>query len=89
MLEDDFTYVLRKALLGHGLAPALLAAQARVPEQEVLAFLKGSFSADLAARVAPPLVSPRPLSPRTRAIIRKHADCRGSGGWIFPSETSG
>lgn len=55
MLEDDFTYVLRKALLGHGLAPALLAAQARVPEQEVLAFLKGSFSADLAARVAPPL----------------------------------
>jgi glyoxylase-like metal-dependent hydrolase (beta-lactamase superfamily II) len=55
MLEDDFTYVLRKALLGHGLAPAQLAAKAGVPENEVLAFSRGSFSADLAARVAPAL----------------------------------
>lgn len=55
MLEDDFTYVLRKALLGHGLAPAQLAAKAGVPENEVLAFLRGSFSADLASRVAPVL----------------------------------
>lgn len=55
MLEDDFTYVLRKALLGHGLAPAQLAAQAGVPENEVLAFLRGTFSSDLARRVAPVL----------------------------------
>lgn len=53
MLEDDFTYVLRKALLGHGLAPAQLALKAGVSEQEVMAFLRGSFSADLARRVAP------------------------------------
>lgn len=55
MLEDDFTYVLRKALLGHGLAPAQLAAKAGVPENEVLALSRGTFSADLAARVAPSL----------------------------------
>ncbi len=55
MLEDDFTYVLRKALLGHGLAPAQLAAKAGVPENEVLAFLRGLFSADLASSMAPVL----------------------------------
>lgn len=53
MLEDDFTYVLRKALLGHGLAPAQLALKAGVSEQEVMSFLRGSFSSDLARRMAP------------------------------------
>jgi hydroxyacylglutathione hydrolase len=55
MLEDDFTYVLKKALAGHGLAPSEAAAIAGLPEGEVLALLRGSFSADTARRIAPAL----------------------------------
>ena len=40
MLEDDFTYVLRKALKGHDLAPAEAAARAGLSEKDVLAFQK-------------------------------------------------
>ena len=52
MLEDDFTYVLRKALAGHQLAPAEAAAQAGITEHSVLAFLRGSFCAETARRLA-------------------------------------
>ncbi len=55
MLEDDFTHVLRKALLGHGLAPAAVAARAGIPESGVLALLRGRFSAETAANIAPVL----------------------------------
>lgn len=55
MLEDDFTYVLRKALLGNGLAPAEAAVRADLPETDVLAFLRGSFSRKTALRIAPVL----------------------------------
>ncbi len=52
MLEDDFTYVLRKALMGHELAPAQAAALAGLPENDVLAFLRGTFSAASARKLA-------------------------------------
>jgi glyoxylase-like metal-dependent hydrolase (beta-lactamase superfamily II) len=55
MLEDDFTYVLRKALIGHSLAPAEAAAQAGLPANDVLAFLRGTFSAATACKLAPVL----------------------------------
>ncbi len=52
MLEDDFTWVLRKALKGHDLAPAAVATRAGLPESEVLAFSRGKFSPDTARRLA-------------------------------------
>jgi len=48
MLEDDYTYVLRKALLGHGLSPAEAAEQAGLSAADVLAFSRGRFSAEVA-----------------------------------------
>lgn len=74
MIEDDFTWVLRKALKGHSLAPTEAAQRAGLPEQEVLAFSKGKFSEPIArglgetlglrtaAFVAHPGYEPRPLS---------------------------
>jgi glyoxylase-like metal-dependent hydrolase (beta-lactamase superfamily II) len=55
MLEDDFTYVIRKAFKGLDLAPAEAARLARLPESEVLAFSRGKFSMDTARRLAPVL----------------------------------
>lgn len=55
MLEDDFTYVLRKSLMGHELAPAEAARRAGIPETQVLAFLRGTFSAETARKLAPVL----------------------------------
>jgi glyoxylase-like metal-dependent hydrolase (beta-lactamase superfamily II) len=55
MLEDDFTYVLKKALLGHDLAPTGLAERAGVAESEVLSLLRGTFSSESARRIAPVL----------------------------------
>jgi len=55
MLEDDFTYVLRKALLGNGISSAEAAARAGMTEQAVLSFLSGNFSAASARRLAPVL----------------------------------
>ena len=54
-LEDDFTYVLRKALIGHALAPSEAAARAGLTEAEVLAFLRGMFCAATARKLAPVL----------------------------------
>lgn len=55
MLEDDFTYVLRKAMTGHGVTPADLAKRSGVPEPQIATFLAGDFSADIARRLAPAL----------------------------------
>jgi len=55
MLEDDFTYVLRKALTGHNLTPAAAAQLAGIAEAAVLSFLRGSFDETTARRLAPVL----------------------------------
>ncbi len=55
MLEDDFTYVLRKALAGHSLAPADAAAAAGISECSVISFLRGTFDPATARRLAPVL----------------------------------
>lgn len=55
MLEDDFTYVIRKALKGLALSPSEAAAQAGLSETEVLQFSRGKFSATTARRLAPVL----------------------------------
>ena len=52
MLEDDFTYVLRKALKGYALTLAEVALRAGISESQVLAFSRGHFSADTARRIA-------------------------------------
>lgn len=55
MLEDDFTYVIRKAFKGLALSPGEAAQLAGIPEGDVLAFSKGKFSANTARRLAPVL----------------------------------
>ncbi len=55
MLEDDFTYVIRKALKGLGLTTDEAARQAGLREIEILNFAKGNFSAEAARRLAPVL----------------------------------
>ena len=55
MLEDDFTWVLRKALKGLALSPGEAASRAGLPEKEVLAFSRGAFSAATARAIAPVL----------------------------------
>jgi len=54
-LEDDFTWVLRKALKAREMAPSLLAELAGASQREVIAFSRGRFSADLARQLAPHL----------------------------------
>ena len=67
MLEDDFSWVARKAFKGLGLAPAEAARQAGLPENEVMAFSKGKFSADTARRLAPVLgLNPAALATHDR-----------------------
>lgn len=53
MLEDDFTYVLRKAFKGLALSPSEAALLACLPETEVLALSRGHFSAATARKLAP------------------------------------
>jgi hydroxyacylglutathione hydrolase len=55
MLEDDFTYVIRKALKGAALAPNEAAARAGLSENSVLSFLRGNFTTEVALRLAPAL----------------------------------
>jgi hydroxyacylglutathione hydrolase len=54
-MEDDFTYVIRKALRGHDLAPAEAAALAGLREGEVMSLLRGKFSEQAARAIAPVL----------------------------------
>ncbi len=74
MLEDDFTYVIRKAFKGLSLAPTEAARLAGLPENEVLSFSRGNFSAATARKLGPilglnpealashPHFQPRPLT---------------------------
>ena len=55
MLEDDFTYVIRKAFKGLALSPGEAAGRAGIPEKEVLSFSRGNFSAEVARKLAPVL----------------------------------
>ncbi len=55
MLEDNFTWVLRKAFKGLALAPGEAASRAGLPENDVLALSRGHFSAETARRLAPAL----------------------------------
>ena len=55
MLEDDFTYVFRKSLMGRGLSPSAAAKRAEIPETDALSFLRGTFSAETARKLAPVL----------------------------------
>jgi glyoxylase-like metal-dependent hydrolase (beta-lactamase superfamily II) len=54
-LEDDFTWVLRKALKAAGLAPAQAAERAGVAPAAVATFSRGRFDAALAGMLAPAL----------------------------------
>ena len=79
MLEDDFTYVIRKAFKGLDLAPAEAARNAGLPEAEVLAFSRGRFSVDTARQLAPALhLNPEALArhagylPRPLALPEIH-----------------
>ena len=55
MLEDDFTYVIRKAFRGLNMAPAIAAKKADLSENDVLSFSRGHFSKETALRLAPVL----------------------------------
>jgi hydroxyacylglutathione hydrolase len=55
MLEDDFTYILQKALDGNGLAPDEAAKRAGLPEKQVRDFQAGAFSEETARKLAPVL----------------------------------
>lgn len=55
MLEDDFTYVLRKAFKGLDLAPGEAAVRAGLRESAVLSLSRGNFSAETARKLAPVL----------------------------------
>lgn len=54
-MEDDFTYVIRKALRGLSMAPGEAASRAGLPETEVMGLIRGKFSAAAARRLAPVL----------------------------------
>ncbi|MES2475306.1 MAG: MBL fold metallo-hydrolase [Verrucomicrobiota bacterium] len=69
VLEDDFTWVVRKALKGCGLAPSEASIRAGLPEPEVLAFTRGNFSPETARRLAPVLG----LNPDALANHNRHA----------------
>lgn len=71
MLEDDYTYVIRKAFKGLALAPGEAALRAGLPENEVLSFSRGNFSADTARRLAPVLgLKPEALAKHDRYLPR-------------------
>ena len=52
MLEDDFTYVLRKALTGHGLTLGEAAARVGIPDADLERFLGGRFCEKTARKLA-------------------------------------
>jgi glyoxylase-like metal-dependent hydrolase (beta-lactamase superfamily II) len=55
MLEDDYTYVLRKALVGADLSPEQAGRRAGLSEADVYGFLDGRFSPETARLLAPVL----------------------------------
>lgn len=73
-MEDDFTYIIRKALRGLSLAPGEAATRAGLAEPEVMGLIRGRFSEAAARRLAPvlslnaealarlPLYEPKPIN---------------------------
>lgn len=68
-MEDDFTYVIRKALRGLALAPGDAAAQAGLAEVEVMSLIRGTFSEVAAHKLAPVLS----LNPDALAKLPQYA----------------
>ena len=69
VLEDDFTYVIRKAFKGLALSPSEAAVRAGLAEGEVLAFSRGEFSAAIAQQLAPVLgLNPQALARHARYL---------------------
>ncbi len=68
MLEDDFTYVLRKALRGQSLSPEEAAERAGLPGQKVLSFSRGHFDSHTASLLAEALG----LSPEAYAAHQEY-----------------
>lgn len=69
MLEDDFSWVIRKAFKGLALAPGEAASRAGLPENAVLALSRGKFSEDTARRLAPVLgLNPEALAQHDRYL---------------------
>lgn len=69
MLEDDFSWVIRKAFKGLNLAPGEAASRAGLSENSVLAFSRGNFSEDTARRLAPALgLNPDALAKHDRYL---------------------
>ena len=63
MLEDDFSYVAKKALKGLAMSPGEAARRAGLPERPVIAFTRGTFSVEVANALAPVLgLSPSALA---------------------------
>lgn len=77
VLEDDFTYVLRKALTGHALMPAEAAAQAGLPADDVHAFLQGTFRAETARKLAAVLGLNAEAFARHAGYLPRPQDLRG------------
>jgi hydroxyacylglutathione hydrolase len=69
MLEDDASWVIRKALRGLGLDPARAASRCGLPEEAVLDFLAGRFDAESAGKLAGTLG----LCPVALAALSAHA----------------
>lgn len=98
MLEDDFTYVVRKAFKGLALAPGEAAARAGLAERDVLAFSRGDFSADIARRLAPVLgldpealanhdyYHPQPLALREIQRLDLPFDDERVNAWLVKSD---
>jgi len=55
MLEDDFTYVVRKALKGLALTPGEASLRAGISEADLAALVSGKFSEPVARKLAPVL----------------------------------
>ncbi|NJM36710.1 MAG: MBL fold metallo-hydrolase [Akkermansiaceae bacterium] len=98
MLEDDFTYVIRKAFKGLAMAPTEAARLAGLPENQVLAFSRGEFSADVARQLAPILglapdalanhygYQPRPLALQEIQRIEMSFDDERVNAWLIKTD---
>lgn len=78
MLEDDFSYVLRKALMGNGMAPTEAARAAGLAEEDVLGLLRGRFSREVALKLAPVLG----LNPEAYAALPEYLPAPLDFPWL-------
>ena len=89
MLEDDFSWVIRKAFKGLALAPGEAASRAGLPENAVLALSRGKFSSDTARRLAPVLGLNPDATRNTTAISPSRSPSLTSTASTCPSMASG